>query len=228
MSHNLNQEPVGAHAVGPRPHRRPWWLWLLLALAALLLLFLLLSRCNTDSPQNAQGNQTSIASSPTTSLEPSPGPPTPTEPSPTAVTPTEATPSDATASTPADAGKNGALTIGGKPLLPLAKPGASENLSAFVDKPVTATSVRVQSVDADEGFWVGDNTTNRVWVQLVGKSGESSYQVKAGDRLTFTGKLVTNPRFSAENVGVSAEEGAAQLSQQKNHVEVDKNKLTQN
>lgn len=236
MSHNLNPEPVGAHAVGPRSRRRPWWLWLLLTLTALLLLFLLLSRCNTDAPQTAPGTPTRVAESPTPSLEGSPAIPTPTESSPPAVAPTESspaesTPSDTPSGTPtdeSDTGKNSTLTVDGQPLLPLVKPGSSDALNTYVDKPVKATGVSVQSVDADEGFWVGNSKNDRVWVQLVGKSGESSYQVKAGDRLSFTGKLVENPRSFAEEVGVSAKEGAAQLGKQGNHIEVDKTKLAQN
>lgn len=229
---NHNPEPVGAHAVGPRSRRRPWWLWLLLALAALILLFLLLSRCNTETPQPGPGTTTSLASAPTAGLEPSSATPTPTEPSPPVESsPAGNGPSDTAAATPTDgtdAGRDSALTVSGDPLLPLAKPGSSDALNTYVGKPVKATGVTVQAVDADEGFWVGESPTDRVWVQLVGKGGESSYQVKAGDQLTFTGKLVENPSSFAEKVGVSAKEGAAQLTQQGTHIEVDKTKLTQN
>lgn len=236
MSHNQNHnpEPVGAHAVGSRSRRRPWWLALALALAALILFLLLLSRCNTETTQPGPGSLTSLASSPAAGLQPSSTTQSLTEPgsssgsSSAGITPSRTTTATPTTDSGAGAGRDSALTVNGDPLLPAAKPGSKDALSTYVGKPVTATQVTVQSVDADEGFWVGNDTTDRVWVQLVGKGGESSYQVKVGDRLSFPGELVKNPRAFAEKVGVSAQEGAAQLTQQGAHIEVDKSKLNQN
>lgn len=228
-----NQPPVGAHAVGQQHRRRPWWLWLLLALAALVLLFVLLSRCGSDTPSSAPGNVTPVAPTTPSSLDPTPtsAPPTSTSP---VVRPTSgATPSSTpattatgtTSTTGSTAGGDGAgsLTAAGEPLLPLSGSAPDGTLSAYDGRAVKATGVTVQSVPADEGFWVGSSTTDRVWVQLVGKAGESPYQVKAGKQVTFTGQLVPNPPSFADTVGVDAKEGAAQLTRQKNHIEVNKN-----
>ena len=84
----------------------------------------------------------------------------------------------------------------------------------------------MQSVPADEGFWVGSSATDRVWVQLTG---ESAVTVKAGDRISFAGgKVVATPAGYAEKVGVDTTEGTAQVTAQKAHIEIAKNviKLT--
>lgn len=230
---SVNQPPVGAHAVGPQHRRRPGWLWLLLVLAALVLLFVLLSRCGSDTSSSAPGKVTPVAPSAPSSLDPSPTATLPTTTSSSlspssAATSSSAPPTTATGtasttrSTAAGAGA-GSLTAAGEPLLPLSGSAPDGTLTAYAGQPVKASGVRVQSVPADEGFWVGNSTTDRVWVQLVGKAGESPYQIKAGKQVTFTGKLVPNPRSFADSVGVDAEEGAAQLTRQKNHIEVNKN-----
>ena len=80
----------------------------------------------------------------------------------------------------------------------------------------------VQSVPADEGFWVGTSVKDRLWVQLTGAAGESAYQVKVGDRVDFTGTTSDTPPEFAKQVGVSADEGAAQLTTQGRHLVVNK------
>lgn len=228
-----HQPPAGAHAVGPQRRRRPWWLWLLLALAALALFFVVLSRCGADTPSSPTGNLTGAPSAPASNPALTPTSTSPATTSPTLSPSSAATPSSASANTatatagsPAAGGGASPLTAAGEPLLPLSGATRDGNLSAYAGRPVQATSVRVQSVPADEGFWVGNSTTDRVWVQLVGTAGESPYQVKTGDQVTFTGKLVSNPRSFAQQVGVDAKEGAAQLTRQKNHIEVNKSAVS--
>jgi len=99
------------------------------------------------------------------------------------------------------------------------------DLSRYVGQQAQARGVSVLSVPADEGFWVGTSQTDRVWVQLVGKGGESPYQVKAGDKVDFTAKIVGHTSSFAAQVGVDAAEGAAQLTAEKTHIEVDKGEV---
>lgn len=231
--------PVGAHAVGSRHRHRPWWLWLLLALAALALLLLLLSRCGSDAPGASPWNPTRVLSAPTPSPTPTP---TPTSSAPPAVSPSlgasgtnppgstagvtpEGTSSTTSRESAAGAGAS-SLTADDEPLLPLLGSAPGGDLSAYAGRAVKATGVVVQSVPADEGFWVGNSTTDRVWVQLVGKAGESPYQVKTGAHVTFTGTLVSHAPSFAHTIGLGVERGAAQLTEQKNHIEVDKNAVT--
>lgn len=110
-------------------------------------------------------------------------------------------------------------------MLPLPGTGPVGALGRFTGQAATAEGVPVQSVPANEGFWVGDSVTDRVWVQLAG-AGESGYTVKPGDRVSFTaGKVVaTGPAFAGQ-VGVNAAEGAAQLTAQGQHISVAKGDL---
>ena len=108
------------------------------------------------------------------------------------------------------------LLADGTAILPLA---GRPPLAHYAGKRVQARGAHVQSVAADEGFWVGSDSPNRVWVQLTGR-GESKIHVRAGQRISFTGRLVANPRGFAAKVGVDAAEGAALLQRQGYHIEV--------
>ena len=80
----------------------------------------------------------------------------------------------------------------------------------------------VQSVPADEGFWVGSSSTQRIWVQLSGAKGESSYTVKPGDKIDFSGVVKPADAGFADKVGVTPAEGGAQLTSQGQYVSVNK------
>lgn len=206
----------GAYAVGEdTARRRPGWLIPLLALLALLViglvLFLLLRNRDSDSSTAVAAATPSVSAAPTA----------------TASATTSAT-GAATASGGA-AGDGGAadgqLLAGDQVVLPLTT--GSTDLSSYAGQAATARTVEVQSVPADEGFWVGSSATDRVWVQLTGAAGESPVTVKAGDRISFSGgKVVATPAGYATRVGVDAAEGAAQLAAQKAHVEIAKNAIT--
>jgi hypothetical protein len=86
--------------------------------------------------------------------------------------------------------------------------------------------VTVQSVPADEGFWVGSSDADRMWVQLDGKD-ESGYVVKPGDKVSFTGTVKAHDAGFAPGVGVDPAEGADQLATQAAHVAVPKGVLRQ-
>lgn len=96
------------------------------------------------------------------------------------------------------------LVISGQPALP-----RSDSKPVPVG-PATATDVPVQSVPADEGFWVGTGPNQRIWVQLEG-SAESALTVTAGRRVSFTGRAVRLLPGHARRVGLSASEGSMEL-----------------
>ena len=113
---------------------------------------------------------------------------------------------------------------GDRQVLPLT--GASTaSLSKYAGEKAVTRSVKVESVPADEGFWVGANRSNRVWVQLTGTSGESPYKVKSGDSVTFTGKITKNSPGFARAAGLTPTEGRAQLDKQGYHIDVPKSVL---
>ena len=118
------------------------------------------------------------------------------------------------------AGERGIVRARGMPIVPL-PPG--EDLSPFSGRRAEAQEVPVQSVVADEGFWVGLNERDRVFVHLVGR-GESLRKVRAGAKVSFTGTITKNPADLA-GLGVSADEGAALLQRQGYHVEVHRSDL---
>lgn len=110
-----------------------------------------------------------------------------------------------------------ALTVDGRTLLPLPAAG----LASYAGQTVKANGVLVQSVPADEGFWVGTNVSDRVWVQLaVPAAGESRPHVRVGEHVSFRGIVVTHPAGFPGRAGVTAAEGAAQLARQGAHLRV--------
>ena len=250
MSSSYGNDPnsrIGAVRVAGEPRRRrPLWLLALLGVLAALLL-LLLSQCGGDGEPTAsttpgpagssagsgpstQGATSAPASSaPASSAPASSAPATSAAATSAAATSAPATP--ATTAAPSGSGAGGAaaagvLTAASTSLLPLDQAtGADGDLSRYVDDPAQGRGVRVQSVPADEGFWVGTGRTDRVWVQLTGPAGESSYKVRRGDRVDFTGTVVAHGPDFAREVGVSRDEGAALLGQQKAHLEVPKTEL---
>jgi len=204
-----------------RRRRRPAWLiWLLLGIIALVVLLLLLSRCGDNSSTSTNTTMAS-PSSPATSASAS------ATSSTTTPTASPTAPAGAGAGAGAVAGTGlGALTAtgNGAAVLPLAASVPDGGLAALAGQAVTGERVLVQSVPADEGFWVGDSATDRVWVQLKG-SGESSFTVKAGDHVSFTGAVEKNADGFADAAGVTTDEGGQQLTAQGNHVVADRASL---
>ena len=209
MSQNIDgpNEPVGARAVQAPARKRglpAWLLPLVMAVLAVLAVLLLLSRCGGGSSGTAATATTATPTPATATSAP--------DPSPTA---------DAGSGA---GGTSGTITANGKTMLPLAG-GSSTSLAAYAGQDVKTTSVMVQSVPADEGFWVGSSASNRVWVQLTGRAGESPYQVKTGDLVTFTGAVTKNVSGFAAKAGVTPEEGRSQLTGQKYHIDAAKASL---
>ncbi len=108
----------------------------------------------------------------------------------------------------------------GTPLLPV-----PNDLTAMAGDTVTGRDLPVSAVPADEGFWVGDGTSGRIWVQLTRERGESPFTVKAGDRVSFTGKVAGNESGFAHRVGVTPQEGSRTLTRQGAHLTVPEQSL---
>lgn len=208
---------TGAYSIGEKKKRAGWLLPLLLLLALIVLGLLLWAFLANRGDKD----KTAAAATPTpaASISPSLVPTTPATPSVPATPSTPATPSAApTAGGGATAGR---LLAGTTSVLPL----RSGSLARYAGRPASAKGVPVQSLPADEGFWVGISTTDRVWVQ-TGKAGETAYKVQPGDRISFTGgRVVANEKDFAQDAGVTPAEGARQLSLQKQHIEVPKSAL---
>ncbi len=82
----------------------------------------------------------------------------------------------------------GRLTAGGVALLPPPAGG----LSAQAGETATGKNVVVQSVNGNEGFFVGSSTTDRVYVEWGGDVGEneaSRFRPRKGQRVNLTGPL---------------------------------------
>ena len=82
----------------------------------------------------------------------------------------------------------GRLNAGGAQLLPPPAGG----LSSEVGKTATGKDVVVQSVNGNEGFFVGSSATERVYVEWGGDVGEneaSKFQPQEGDKVNLTGPL---------------------------------------
>lgn len=113
----------------------------------------------------------------------------------------------------------GTLTAGGKALLP---PSSAGPLGSLSGQEVSGRGVTVESVVADEGFWVGASPTERLFVSLLpearGGSGESPFQARAGQRVDLVGVLRPVPT-DVGRLGVDDAEGAAQLRSQGQYIE---------
>lgn len=117
--------------------------------------------------------------------------------------------------------EGGQLVADDASLLPLSEAAdANGSLARYSGQQVRADVVPVESVPADEGFWVGISATDRVWVQLT-VSAESPFRVKPGDAVSFIGTLQPAPTTFAEDIGLTREEGAQQLADQGQYVAVD-------
>jgi hypothetical protein len=91
-------------------------------------------------------------------------------------------------------------------------------LTPFTGREARSSGVTVESVPADEGFWIGHGT-ERLWVQLAAP-GESAAHVRAGQMVAFRGRIVANPAGFAREIGLTSNEGAEQLERQGVHIVV--------
>ncbi len=86
-------------------------------------------------------------------------------------------------------------------------------------RPVAVRSAVVESVPADEGFWIEDGAAGRIWVQLTTRD-ESAVEIRPGGLVTFDGVLVETPEDFASQVGTDPAEGAGDLVPGGVHIEV--------
>jgi len=114
------------------------------------------------------------------------------------------------------------LTVDGTPTLPATRVGP---MVGAVGRPAVARDVPVQSVPADEGFWVGGGPGDRVWVQLATRGRESTFRVRPGQRASFSGTVVRVTADTPAKVGLTPAEGAAELRSIGAYVTVDPRQL---
>jgi hypothetical protein len=99
----------------------------------------------------------------------------------------------------------GQLSAGGAQLLP-PPPGG---LSGEVGKTATGKNVLVQSVNGNEGFFVGSSTKDRVYVEWGGDIGQdeaSRFQPKEGDKVNLTGPVQAAGAEQLSKLKLSAED----------------------
>jgi hypothetical protein len=145
---------------------------------------------------------------------------------PTAVTPGAGAPVHGVAA-PGTAGAPlaaGSLVSGATSLFDAARSGDG-GLATLNGQTAVGHAVPVQSVPADEGFWVGTGTADRVWVQLD-TDGESALTITPGQLLDLSGAVVTHGPDFAVMAGGAAPDGADQLTRQGAHLEVNPSQIT--
>jgi hypothetical protein len=126
-----------------------------------------------------------------------------------------ATGTTATGSDAGSGGSRGRLTVGSTDVLQDA--GTLSRVGSLAGQRATGSAVLVQSVVSDEGFWVGASSAERVFVFLTESArgtGESPFQVRAGQRVDLTGSLDRLPSGGASALGVTDAEGSTQLESQ--------------
>jgi RNA polymerase sigma factor (sigma-70 family) len=123
---------------------------------------------------------------------------------------------------PPGPGPPATLTVAGTRTLPAPRVGP---LVDAVGRAAVARDVPVQSVPADEGFWVGGGPGDRVWVQLATGGRESGVHVRPGQRASFSGTVVRAGADTPAKVGLSPAEGAAELRSVGAYVTVDPRQL---
>lgn len=141
---------------------------------------------------------------------------------------TETETDDPSTTTPTTAPIGGTGTAAGSPLVSgedtlLGLPATG--LTQYAGQPAVATGVPVESVVADEGFWVGNSPTDRVFVSYAGEDEagnlEEGVQIEVGQRLSFNGTVVPLPADVEEVGDVDESEGLAQLQEQGHLIQVD-------
>lgn len=187
---------VGSRSLtGRRNHGLGWLPWAALALLALLaLLAFLIIRNVADDGDNAGLDTSNDPAASATTLSPGAQP-------------------GAAAGT-----AQPTLSAGGRDVFQAAAAGG---LAGLVGQQVRGTGATVESVVADEAFWVG-SPGRRVLVFLTPqartKAGESPFQVQAGQRITLTGSVKPLPA-DITPFGVDQNEGIGELRSQAHFVE---------
>lgn len=94
----------------------------------------------------------------------------------------------------------------------------TDRLARMAGRSVEIENLPVDSVPANEGFWLGC-ADGRVWIQLTGV-GESPERITPGRRLDLTGTVAAHSQGFSGSVGADPPESAAELDRQRLHFEV--------
>ena len=109
----------------------------------------------------------------------------------------------------------GSVVADGVLVLPLPP---DRRLERFAGALVEANTVEVHSVVSDEGFWIGQTASDRIFVHLLA-AGESRVTVTPQSRVSFLGVMRQNPpRLSS--LGVTSAEGEKLLNREGHHIQV--------
>ncbi len=98
-------------------------------------------------------------------------------------------------------------------------PGGEGQLTRVVGQPAEGRSVGVLSVPSDEGFWVGTDNTNRVFVHLALAPSESPFDIDPGDTVNFSGTVRALPPDPQAAFGLTPAEGLADLRRHGAYIE---------
>jgi hypothetical protein len=99
----------------------------------------------------------------------------------------------------------GRLNAGGAQLLPPPAGGLSDQVGTTA----TGKDVVVQSVNGNEGFFVGSSSNDRVYVEWGGDVGEneaSQFQPKKGDKVNLTGPVQAADAEQLRKLKLSADD----------------------
>lgn len=127
-------------------------------------------------------------------------------------------PSSPSASPPAEVISH--LSVGGRPVSDAA---AGQSLRPLIGETADASGVSVVAAVTRNGFWIG-TAQARIWVQLAGPL--RTFQVHAGDRVRFTGRVTANSRAYLASVGLTSRGDAVLLSRQGAHLTVNTTKIS--
>jgi len=99
---------------------------------------------------------------------------------------------------------------------------AQRSLRPLIGGTATASGATVVTAVTRNGFWIGSSRA-RIWVQLVGPL--RPLQVRAGDRVRFTGTLIGNPSSYPAQAGVHGND-ATLLARQGAHLAVSTTRIS--
>jgi hypothetical protein len=114
------------------------------------------------------------------------------------------------AAPPAPAEPTGTVLAGDVPILPV----PPEGLAPYTGRTIRANAVAVQSVVADEGFWVGPDAASRLYVVYRTGGFESPPDIDLGQLVSFVGALEPASGDLAPQFRMTEAEGLGQLLSQ--------------
>jgi RNA polymerase sigma factor (sigma-70 family) len=112
------------------------------------------------------------------------------------------------------------LSVAGRPVSDAA---ARQSLRSLIGDAADASGVSVVAAVTRNGFWIG-TAQARIWVQLVGPL--RTFQVHAGDRVRFTGRVTGNSGAYLASVGLTNRGDAGLLTRQGAHLVVNTTKIS--